>query len=352
MYDLASLFPYTATQLTEQIDVIPNLYGLVGELGLFPPEGSASRIVELRYDNHVLRVLPAKSRGTPSTPAQSRTAKSIFVEIPHFPEKDLITPEDIQDILIQIGMTKRPATVQEEVAKRLIDIKLTHDVTKEWLKASALQGKILDGNSETVLDIYDAFGLSAATYTFDFLLGTDSTDVLGKIAAVWQSITSNLNGEVMTGIECIVDPVFFQALITHKTVLAYYQQAEQALALANLIREQSTGQMWGRKFRHGQVLFREYYGTAPVKASPTAAVASTPFWASKTGTAFPVGTSKMFRTYNAPAHDLRFVNTLGSEVYVSPKILDHGEGIELKSESNPLTIVRRPAALAQVKSSN
>ncbi len=352
MYDLASLFPFTATQLTEQIDVIPNLYGLLGELGLFPSEGSVSRIVELRYENHQLRVLPAKARGTPGTPAQSRTAKSIYVEIPHFPETDLITPEDIQDILIQVGMTKRPTMVSEEVAKRLIDIKRNHDVTKEWLKATALQGKILDGNSETVLDIYAAFGLSASDYITDFVLGTSGTDVLAKCQAVWQSISQNLNGEVMSGIECIVDPVFFQKLVTHASVLAYYQAAEQALALANLIREKSAGQMWGRKFTHGMITFREYYGTAPVRATPTSAIASTPFWASGTGTAYPVGTSKMFRTYNAPAHDLRFVNTMGSEVYVSPKILDHGEGIELKSESNPLTINRRPAAVRQVTTSN
>ena len=121
MYDLSTVFPYTATHLTEQIDVIPNLYGLINEIGLFPSEGSISRIVEMRYENHILRVLPAKERGASATPAASRTAKSIFMGVPHFPELDLITPEDIQDILIQVGQMKRPTTVQEEVAKRLAE---------------------------------------------------------------------------------------------------------------------------------------------------------------------------------------------------------------------------------------
>jgi hypothetical protein len=344
--DLSQIFPFTATQLGDQIDVIPNLYGLVGELGLFPEQGSSSRIVELRYDNHILRVLPAKERGAPGTPQQSRTAKSIFVEIPHFPEVDMITPADIQDVLIQVGNTKRPSTVAEEVGKRLIDIKRTHDVTLEWLKCTALQGQILDGNSSEIYDLYDVFGVEKATVYFD--LANADADPLASCAEVWQAITGNLLGEVMTGIEAIVDPAFFQALITHPKVLAYYQQAEQALALANLIRQESTGQMWGRTFRHGQVLFREYYGTAPVKSSPTAAITSTPFWASNTGTAYPRGTSKMLRVYNGPAHDLREVNRPGAAVYISPKILDHGEGIELKSQSNPLPVVRRPAAIVQL----
>lgn len=344
--DLSTVFPFTATQLGDQIDVIPNLYGLIGELDLFPEQGSASRIVELRYDNHILRVLPAKERGAPGTPQQSRTAKSIFVEIPHFPEVDLITPADVQDILIQIGNVKRPTTIEEEVGKRLIDIKRTHDVTLEWLKAGALQGTVLDGNSSTIYDLYSVFGVSKTTVFFD--LSNSSSDIIGKCATVWQTITGNLQGEVMTGIEAIVDPTFFQALITHSKVLAYYQQAEQALMLANLIREESKGQMWGRKFQIGQIMFREYYGTAPVKSSPTASLASAPFWASNTGTAYPRGTTKMMRVYNGPAHDLREVNRPGAPVYVSPKILDHGEGIELKSQSNPLPVVRRPAAVVQL----
>ncbi len=351
--DLAQFFPFTATQLTEQIDVIPNLYGLVtSELNLFPAQGSASRIVELRYDNHVLRVLPAKERGVPGTPAQSRTAKSIFLEIPHFPEVDLITPADIQDILVQVGMTKRPTTVAEEVGKRLIDIKRTHDITREWLGVGALQGKIVDGNSTQIYDLYAEFGLNKAAYTVDFDLGNANSDINAKCATVWQSITSNLNGEVMNGVEAIVDKDFFQAFVTHPKVEKYYTQAEQALALVNIVRKEREGNMWGREFPFQNILWREYYGTAPVRANPTAPITTTPFFASKTGTAYPRGTTKMFRTYDGPAHDLRTVNQMGSQIYISPKILDHGEGIELKSQSNPLPVVRRPAAVAQIVSNS
>lgn len=351
MEDLSLIFPYTATQLTDQIDVIPPLYGLLTELDIFPAEGSRNKIVELRYENHVLRVLPAKERGAPAAPALPRTSKTIFVEIPHFPEMDLITPEDIQDILIQETDVKRLTTVEEEVSKRLMDIKFNHDITKEWLMANALQGNIVDGNSSNLLNLYQVFGVNQTTV--DFVLGTSGTDINAKCAAVWQAITSNLKGEVMTGIEAIVDPNFFEALITHPNVAQFYLNAEQAIMLAMLVRKESAGNMWGREFEFGRIRWREYYGTAPVKTTPTATtLTNQPFWASKTGTAYPRGTRKMFRRYNGPAHDLRFVNTKGNEIYISPHIKPHGEGIELKSESNTLPICRRPEAVVQIVSSN
>jgi hypothetical protein len=36
---------------------------------------------------------------------------------------------------------------------------------------------------------------------------------------------------------------------------------------------------------------------------------------------------------------------------VSPKILDHGKGIELLSKSNPLAECRRPEATVQIRTS-
>jgi hypothetical protein len=346
MENLELIFPYTATELTEQVNVVPNLYGLLNELNLFPSFGSRSRLVEIRYENGVLRVLPAKERGAAPTPALARTGSTIFVEIPHFPAVDLITPTDIQDILIQVGETKRLITAQEEVGKRLNDIRNGHAITREWVRSTALQGTITDGNSQTIYNLYTVFGISPNTLAM--ALGTSTTDVNAKCASIWQTITQNLKGETMNGIEAIVDPQFFEELIAHPNVAQFWLNAEQALQLANIVRKDSAGNMWGREFFFGRIRWREYYGQAPIKTSPTASLSTAPFWAAQTGTAFPVGTKNMFATYDGPANDIRFANTRGQELYVSPKFLDHGEGIELKSESNCLAINKRPAAVVQL----
>lgn len=346
MEDIALTFPYTSFDLTEQVNVIPNLYGLVNELDLFPSEGSISTVVEMRYENKILRVLPVKERGAAPTPAKAETGKTIFMEIPHFPAVDFIGPKDLQDIMVQVGRTKRPTTLEDEVAKRLMQIRNTHAISREWIRSGALQGLIKDGNGATIYDLYATFGISKVQIDFD--LGNAAADMTDKCNQVYQSVTKNLQGEVMQGIEVICDTVFFQAFVTHVSVTKFYVNAEQALLLAELVRGKSAGLMWGREFTFQRIKFREYYGTAPVKSGSPLVDTTAPFWASKTGTAYPRGTMNTFRTFDAPAHDLRFVNTMGQEIYVSPKILDHGQGVELKSESNPLAVCRRPEALVQL----
>jgi hypothetical protein len=350
MEDLALTFPYTATDLTDQINVIPNRYGLMEELNLFPAEGSTSTIVEMRYENKTLRVLPAKERGSPSTPMLSETGQTIFIEIPHFPAQDLITPKDLQDILVVAQRTKRRPTLAEEVSKRLLSLRNTHAITREWVRASALQGIITDGNGAVVANLNQIFGINPVT--IDFVLGTAGTDVIAKCQQVWQSISTNLQGETMRAIEVIVGPTFFGELIEHPNVAKYWLQAEQATSIANMIRVERQGQMWGREFYFQNLLFREYYGTAPIKSGSPPTVTSTAFFPNNGGTAYPVGTMNMFRTYDGPANDLRFLGEIGQEIYVSPKFLDHGKGIELESESNPLAVCRRPGALVQITTSN
>ena len=84
--------------------------------------------------------------------------QTIFIEILHFPAEDLITPKDLQDILVVAGRTKRHITLEEEVAKRLLSLRNTHAITREWVRASALQGIITDGNGSTVYNLDTVFG--------------------------------------------------------------------------------------------------------------------------------------------------------------------------------------------------
>ncbi|HEV7278398.1 MAG TPA: major capsid protein [Devosiaceae bacterium] len=342
-------FPYTATDLTEQVNRIPNSYGLIRAMGLFDMEGVISTIVEIRIEDGVLRVLPAKDRGAPGTPGGRETGNTIFMEVPHFPDLDLITPQDIQNLMILVGRTKKPATLADEMAKRLRKIRNNHDITLEYLRMSALKGLIKDGNGQTLYDLYEVFGQTKKTV--DFKLGTDTTDVIAKCAEVFEHIATNLKGETMSGVEVLVDNGFFSAFIQHPKVEKYWTSNQQGVvAIAQAERENLGGQ-WGRVFDFQNIRFREYYGSAPVRNANNEVV-NERFIEAKHGHAFPVGTMDTFKTWFAPANDVRFVNTVGQDIYISPEILKHGAGIELKSESNPLPIAKRPEVLVEISSSD
>lgn len=350
MQDLSTMFPYIETYLAEQINMIPPQYGLVTKnLNLFPRVGIPSRTIEMRYENYQILVLGAKGLGAPAALVEERTGNEVYVGVPYFPLLDLIRPADIQDINVVAGNQKVVNTLSVELDKRLMNIRWNHDMTWEWMCTQAMQGKITDGNGVTLYDLYSLFGITKTTVDFD--LGTATTDITAKCNSVWQSITKNLTQDTMTGVQAIVDPVFFQKLISHANVKQFYLQAEQALQLVHMSRMNGDrdSQMWGREIELFNILFREYYGQASIKVG--ASRVNTPFWPASSGTAYPSGSQTLFQTYDAPANDLRYVNTRGQPIYVSPKMMDHGQGLELLSQSNALPMVRRPGALVQLTSS-
>lgn len=338
-------FPYTATDLTEQVNRIPNSFGLLRAMGLFDTEGVISTLVEIRLEDGILRVLPAKERGAPGTPAGREKGKTIFMEVPHFPHDDLITPQDIQNLMILVGRAKRPATLDDEMVKRLANIRNNHDITLEYLRMCALKGELRDGNGVLLYDLYEVFGRTKKTVYFD--LANPNTDIISKCDEVFGHVADNLRGETMSGVEVLVSREFINTFIQHPKVEKFWlghQEGIQAIARAE--RERLGGQ-WGRVFEFHSILFREYYGSAPVRNANNEVV-NERFIAPGMGHGYPIGTMDTFKTWFAPADDVRFVNTIGEEIYISPEILKHGKGIELHSESNPLVVPKRPEVMVEI----
>lgn len=337
-------FPYNAVQLTEQVNRIPNMYGLINDLDIFPSFGSITTIVSIRREEYTLAVLPQRDRGAPATVGERKRGDTKFFEIPHFPHDDTIRPADLQNMLMQVGNTLVPKTLEVEVAKRLFQIRNKHAITREWLRMSALKGHIIDGESNVVYDLFDAFGFTKKIIYFD--LSNASADIVGACQQLFQHIATNLRGEVMRFVRVIVDPTFFNKFVEHPKVNKYWLNWQAAAQMANLGREKKGGQ-FGRVFTFQNIEFQEYYGVAPVKVD--GALTSLPFVDAGKGHAYPVGTMSTFGTYDAPPDDIRFVNQPGQEIYISPEMLDHGQGVEMHTQSNPLPICKRPEVLVEVQ---
>lgn len=347
-------FPFTAIQLSNSVNRIPNNYGLLQALNLFPGQGAMSTIIEISFEDGTIRVLPAKERGASSTSGDRGGRKSIFIEAPHFPTEDLITPRDLQNMVTIVANSRTPRTLADEMAKRLLTIRAKHSITREWVRMGALKGLITDGNGATLIDLYAVFGITKLS--LDFTLGTTTTDIISLCTQVRNSIATNLKGETMSAVEVIVSTSFFNKLIQHAKVEKFWVNWSGAQSLAQPAYAPGTGPidrtgqptMLGRTFTFQNIIFREYSGTAPIGKTRT----STPFVADNYGVAYPAGTMSMFETWDAPANDIRAVNQPGQEVWISPEPLKHGEGIELKSQSNPLAVCKQPEALVEVFTSN
>ncbi len=341
-------FPYNATQLTEQVNRFPNLYGLMNALNVFPAMGVSSRVVEIRFEDGQLSVLASDEVGAPGQVTERETGDTVYLGIPHFPHLETILARDLQDFLDVIGGAKVPKTFDAEVAKRLRTVRNNHAITREYVRVGALRGLIKDGRGRTVLDLYKAFKITPKV--IDFTLGTAATDVIGNFAALIDYLGESMQGETMSGVEIVCGKDWFSKLVQHPKVEKYWLQTEQAGKLAEGERSRLGGQ-WGRVFNFQTVMVREYTGSMPVRDAQGRKT-SERIMGLNEARAYPVGTMNSFATYDGPANHMAKVNKPGEEIFISPKLLDHGEGVEFKSQSNPLPICKRPEFLVNCSTSN
>lgn len=341
-------FPYTATQLTEQINRFPNLYGLMNALNLFPSQSISTRVVEIRFEDGQLVVLAHDEVGAPGQTTERETGETVFIGVPHFPHLENVLARDLQDFLDVIGGVKVPKTFESEIAKRLRTIRNNHAITREYIRVGALRGLVKDGRGRTVIDLYKTFKITPKK--IDFLLGGSGTDVIGKIAELIDYLGESMKGETMSGIEIVCGGSFFSKLVQHPKVEKYWLATQNAGQLASLERNRLGGQ-WGRVFEFQTIMFREYTGSFPVRNAQGAKVSERIMGADE-ARAFPLGTMNTFATYDGPADHVARVNKPGSEIFISPRLLDHGQGVEFKSQSNALPICKRPEFLVDCSTSN
>lgn len=326
-------FPFTAIELTQAVDRLPNMYGVIEAMNLMPSEGVATTLVRIDLRDGYVTVLPVRDRDGPASVGGSSDRSAIYLEIPHIPHIDKLTVADIQNMLAFASNPMRPVTFEEKLAERLQGIKNKHAITREYFRMGALKGKIVDGEGRELHDLYERFGIIKKT--IDFELDDPDTNVRAKCAELKRHHQNNLRGEVMTSAHALVSPEFMDEFTAHPNVEKFFLNWQAANALSEDTR---TG------FRFGGVTFEEYDATATLMDGTAGR-----FIGEGDGHAFPLGTANTFKTFDGPANNINGANMPGVEVYISPKILDHGEGIELKSESNPLPVCARPELLVELK---
>ncbi len=328
--------PYEMVDLTEELNLIPNTWGLINELGLFRSESVTQHTINVEVTSGTLSVIGDTVRGARNLVSKDDGRQIHAFSIPHFTLDDAVTPQDLQG-----KRAYGSDNVDQEaavVARKLERIRRNHAVTMEAAKAYALtNGAVYAPNGTVVDNYYTSFGITRKEV--DFVLGTTTTNLTAKIEEIVAHIQDNqLSGDVMTGVTFICSPTFFAKLIDHATIkeaYKYYASTQEPL-------RQRLGSGLYRRFMHGGVEFIEYRGSYNGSALIPAGDAY----------AFPTGTQDTFVSYFSPANKLSLVNTLGQEAYAFQYRDPKDEGLILQTESNQLHLVRRPATICRVFSSN
>jgi len=338
---------FGVSSLTAAVNLITPTYNRLGDLGLFVKEGVTQRTAVVDFDPITNSLLPRSQWGGPGVANKTALTKAHNFNIPHYPVNDTILASDIMG-------RRRPGTdavldAQFVLAKKMAEMKRKLEQQQEWQRLGVLKaGQVKDGAGNLILDLYSEFGISQTSTSF--VLGTTTTDVMGKIAAVKRNIITALQGESITGFIALCSDSFYDAFVSHANVKAaftYFQNANgQNLAQDYSGGSNVAGRVRGFVFGGGDlpVTWINYTGTvSDCSSTPT----QQPLIDSNSAYLLPTGTS-VFREWYAPADYVETVNTEGMPFYAKQELMRFGKGIELECQSNPLPVCLKPAVVQKL----
>jgi len=324
---------FNMVSLTNSINILPNNYGRLRELGLFPDKGVTTRSVIVEENNGVLNLLSTLPVGSPGQQNRMGKRKVRSFAIPHIPLDDAVYPSEFNGVRA-FGTENQTETLAGVMNNHLQTAKNKFGITLEHLRMGALKGVILDADGSLLYNLFTEFGVQQNLVDFD--LGNTSADIRSKCMSVIRLIEDNLHGETMNGpVRALVSSSFFDALTGHADVKNTFEAT--ALSYSTLGTDIRKG------FSYGGIIFEEYRGTATDAAGNVRA-----FIADGDGHCFPTGTMNAFSTLYAPADFLETVNTVGLPLYAKQEMGQFERRVDLHIQSNPLPICYRPGILIKI----
>lgn len=247
--------PYEMTDLTEEILLIPNTYGLINQLGIFSNESVTQHNISVESTGSTLSLVPDRVRGDRNNVNAGRNRDIRAFPIPHFPLDDYLSPEDVQGK--RAYGSDSVETQARAMARKLEDIRNKQAVTLEAARCYTITtGGIYAPNGTVKGNFYTDFGVTRKEIAFD--LSNAATNVISKSNEAIDHIQENLmDGTVASDFIALCSPEFFDALINQagvKEAYKFYSSTQEPL--------RNGASRMGRyqKFVHGDVTYYRYTG--------------------------------------------------------------------------------------------
>lgn len=321
---------FTPTTLTAAIKALPAPSSVLGDSGLFKPKSVKTITVTIESINgRLVLVSNTDRRGDPEHKQKGKRTRRTF-EIPHLPKDTVILPDELNVAGFGSEDVEAQATV---INNRLQELKNDIEATKEYHRAGAIQGLILDADGVTpIYNLYQEFGVTQKNINIAF--GTATTDVRAKLLEAKRHAEKQLGGSIVKGWMCYCSPTFFDALTGHDSVKDAYKGYQEAAD--RLGGDKRTG------FVFAGITFIEY-GAEVYSTTGT----SIKYIENNVARLVP-NADDLFATYYAPANYNEAVNTLGQEIYAIAEPRPKNKGWDLEAQSNPLSICTAPGALVKL----
>ena len=337
-----------ASELTEAINVVPNTWGLINQLGLFSNEYKTQKTITIpRYTEQEF-LLEDRNWDERAGTVAGGQRDELTVKVPHYPIKDAITPKDIDGVIsfedVRNGIDLE--TVASTRLRKMTTIRKALANTLEYARAHMIAtGEVYTPNGTlrtsygNTYNWYNEFGVTREEVDIEF---TDATkDPKAMLDAAADLIDDGyVSGEVVEQYLCVCSPEFFDALTSHP----YVKDAVKYINFAGVSQEILLGKLGSgaldaryQVFEFGRMVFVRYSG----------AIGGKRFIPAGEARAFTKA-SGLFRTYYAPEQTFSSINKVAQEVYWFEGVDKRGTMIEIDAESNFLNVMSDPLSVVKL----
>lgn len=221
-----------------------------------------------------------------------------------------------------------PANVMQERDRVLREMSGRIRTTIDYMQAGALNGKILDADGSTIVDLFAEF--EQTQQVVDFALDVAITDMALKVVAARRLSESALGMAFAESWVIFASAEFIDACRAHPSLIT----ATSGWSAASVLTADH---------RDGTM---EIAGARMIEVPNLAGKQFIP-----AGAAFlaPLGVAGLCTTHFAPADYIEAVGQPGLPMSAKAEELSLGKGLLLEAQSNPLCVVSRPRAIIRLE---
>ena len=320
---------FSVTSLSQTITDIPDVPTKLGDKGLFQEEGISTLSFMIERQGSSIKLLPTAPRGGVREPVALGPRKLIPLMAMHIPATFSVLADEVQGIRAY-GSETEVEQASTLVQRKMNVVRASMDLTHEHMRVGALKGQVKDANGDTLLDVYDAFGMTQQTQFWNIAVAANG-DPKASIITLKSMIRAKMGGRSFGRIRVICSLGFFTALVQNTKMIKAWELWNQGAYLR-------ADQVNGGDFEFAGVIFEVYDG----------GTSAGDFLEDGIAYAYPEGVPGMFQSKFAPADYMETVNTQGLPFYAKMEPMAFNKGVIGEAQSNPIHFNSLPEAVIKL----
>lgn len=322
-------FSYAA--LTALINNLPYVPQQVGRWLPWNDMGESTPNLAIEIaDDGSLSIIQEAPRGTIGSQVARTERKLVPIRVPHYPQFETLLAASVVGVRAA-GSENNTEVVDQKINEILMKFERNIQVTKEFVRAAALNGIILKKDGSVSQNLWNIMGQSQIVVPID--LDDQTTDVIAEIIEA-KEMSEDEQGAYQgmgSGYKLICGKTFFRKSSRHAMLKKDFEYFNQ-------------GAFQRADNREGVVVAND----VDIVSYSKGKVGSTTFLAEDEALLCPV-IDDMYQGRHAPGDSLAWANTMGLPSYASSEPLPHGKGTEMYGETNYVAWVNRPRSVIKFK---